>query len=109
MIRVLVVDDHPIVREGLKQILSDTEDILVVDEADSGQAVLTSAARSNFDVVLLDISMPGRDGLEVLRELKQQKPKLPGLILSMYPEEHYAVRVLRAGPRVPHQVERPDD
>jgi DNA-binding NarL/FixJ family response regulator len=97
MIRVLVVDDHPIVREGLKQILSDTEDILVVDEADSGQAVLTSAARSNFDVVLLDISMPGRDGLEVLRELKQQKPKLPVLILSMYPEEHYAVRVLRAG------------
>jgi len=94
---VLVVDDHPIVREGLKQILSDTEDILVVDEADSGQAVLTSAARSNFDVVLLDISMPGRDGLEVLRELKQQKPKLPVLILSMYPEEHYAVRVLRAG------------
>jgi len=92
-----VVDDHPIVREGLKQILSDTEDILVVDEADSGQAVLTSAARSNFDVVLLDISMPGRDGLEVLRELKQQKPKLPVLILSMYPEEHYAVRVLRAG------------
>ncbi|HOE73998.1 MAG TPA: response regulator transcription factor [Deltaproteobacteria bacterium] len=97
MIRVLVVDDHPIVREGLKQILSDTEDILVVDEADSGQAVLSSAARSNFDVVLLDISMPGRDGLEVLRELKQQKPKLPVLILSMYPEEHYAVRVLRAG------------
>jgi len=92
-----VVDDHPIVREGLKQILSDTEDILVVDEADSGQAVLSSAARSNFDVVLLDISMPGRDGLEVLRELKQQKPKLPVLILSMYPEEHYAVRVLRAG------------
>ncbi|HRR70097.1 MAG TPA: response regulator transcription factor [Desulfomonilia bacterium] len=97
MIRVLVVDDHPIVREGLKQILSNTEDILVVDEADSGQAVLSSAARSNFDVVLLDISMPGRDGLEVLRELKQQKPKLPVLILSMYPEEHYAVRVLRAG------------
>ena len=97
MIRVLVVDDHPIVREGLKQILSDTEDILVVDEADSGQAVLSSAARSNFDVVLLDISMPGRDGLEVLRELKQQKPKLQVLILSMYPEEHYAVRVLRAG------------
>ena len=97
MIRVLVVDDHPIVREGLKQILSDTEDILVVDEADSGQAVLSSAARSNFYVVLLDISMPGRDGLEVLRELKQQKPKLPVLILSMYPEEHYAVRVLRAG------------
>lgn len=97
MIRVLVVDDHPIVREGLKQILSDTEDILVVDEADSGQDVLNSIARNNYDVVLLDISMPGRDGLEVLRELKQQKPRLPVLILSMYPEEHYAVRVLRSG------------
>ncbi len=97
MIRVLVVDDHPIVREGLKQILSDTEDILVVDEADSGQAVLDCTAKSNFDVVLLDISMPGRDGLEILRELKQLKPRLPVLILSMYPEEHYAVRVLRGG------------
>ena len=97
MIRVLVVDDHPIVREGLKQILSDTEDILVVDEADSGQAVLDCTSRSNFDVVLLDISMPGRDGLEVLRDLKQLKPRLPVLILSMYPEEHYAVRVLRGG------------
>ncbi len=97
MIRVLVADDHPIVREGLRQILSDTDDILVVDEADSGQAVLNFTSRKNYDVILLDISMPGRDGLEVLRELKQQKPKLPILILSMYPEEHYAVRVLRGG------------
>jgi DNA-binding NarL/FixJ family response regulator len=97
MIRVLVADDHPIVREGLRQILSDTDDILVVDEADSGQAVLNYTSRKNYDVILLDISMPGRDGLEVLRELKQQKPKLPILILSMYPEEHYAVRVLRGG------------
>lgn len=97
MIRVLVADDHPIVREGLKQILSDTEDILVADEADSGQVVLDCTARNNYDVILLDISMPGRDGLEVLRELKQQKPRLPVLILSIYPEEHYAVRVLRGG------------
>jgi two-component system, NarL family, invasion response regulator UvrY len=97
MIRVLVADDHPIVREGLKQILSDTDDIIIVGEADSGQAVLNFTARHHYDVVLLDISMPGRDGLEVLRELKQQKPKLPVLILSMYPEEHYAVRVLRGG------------
>jgi two-component system, NarL family, invasion response regulator UvrY len=97
MIRVLIADDHPIVREGLRQILSDTDDIVIVDEAESGQAVLTCLAKTNFDVVLLDISMPGRDGLDVLRELKQQKPKLPVLILSMYPEEHYAVRVLRGG------------
>jgi len=97
MIRVFVADDHPIVREGLKQILADTSDIVVVGEADSGQAVLNFTAKGHCDVVLLDISMPGRDGLEVLRELKQQKPKLPVLILSMYPEEHYAVRVLRGG------------
>ncbi len=97
MIRVLIADDHPIVREGLKQILSDTEDIVVVDEADSGSAVLSLTMRNNYDVILLDISMPGRDGLEVLKELKQLKPKLSVLVLSMYPEEHYAVRVLRGG------------
>ncbi len=97
MIRVLIADDHPIVREGLKQILSDTDDILVVDEADRGSAVLNLTMRNNYDVILLDISMPGRDGLEVLKELKQLKPKLPVLVLSMYPEEHYAVRVLRGG------------
>lgn len=97
MIRVLVADDHPIVREGLRQILSDTDDIIIVGEADSGQAVLEFTTAHHYDVILLDISMPGRDGLEVLRELKQQKPKLPVLILSMYPEEHYAVRVLRGG------------
>lgn len=97
MIRVLIADDHPIVREGLKQILSDTDDILVADEADSGSAVLSLTMRNTYDAVLLDISMPGRDGLEVLKELKQLKPKLPVLVLSMYPEEHYAVRVLRGG------------
>jgi two-component system invasion response regulator UvrY len=97
MIRVLIADDHPIVREGLKQILSETDDILVVDEAANGQEVLSLAWNNTYDVVLLDISMPGRDGLEVLRELKHQKPKLPVLILSMYPEEHYAIRVLRGG------------
>ncbi len=97
MIRVLIADDHPIVREGLKQILSETTDIIVVDEATNGHEVLKYAWSNTYDVVLLDISMPGRDGLEVLRELKHQKPKLPVLILSMYPEEHYAIRVLRGG------------
>ncbi|HOO38472.1 MAG TPA: response regulator transcription factor [Deltaproteobacteria bacterium] len=97
MIRILIADDHPIVREGLKQILSETDDILVVDEASNGKEVLDYAWNNAYDVILLDISMPGRDGLEVLRELKHQKPKLPVLILSMYPEEHYAIRVLRGG------------
>ncbi|MBN2297646.1 MAG: response regulator transcription factor [Deltaproteobacteria bacterium] len=97
MIRVLIADDHPIVREGLKQILSETDDIIVVNEAANGQEVLNYAWNNAYDIVLLDISMPGRDGLEVLRELKHTKPKLPVLILSMYPEEHYAIRVLRGG------------
>ncbi|HPC46812.1 MAG TPA: response regulator transcription factor [Deltaproteobacteria bacterium] len=97
MIRVLVADDHPIVREGVKQILSETTDILVVDEASTGQEAIECARKNAYDVILLDISMPGRDGLETLREIKAMRPRTPVLILSIYPEEHYAVRVLRAG------------
>lgn len=97
MIRVLVADDHPIVREGVKQILSDTADIVVADEASTGQEAITLARKNAYDVILLDISMPASDGLETLRELKTIRPKTPVLILSIYPEEHYAVRVLRAG------------
>ncbi len=97
MIRVLVADDHPIVREGVKQILSETNDIVVAKEASNGQEAIDSVWKNDYDVVLLDISMPGRDGLETLRELKTIKPKTPVLILSIYPEEHYAVRVLRGG------------
>lgn len=97
MIRVLVADDHPIVREGVKQILQETSDIVVAHEASTGQEALDLATRNEYDVVLLDISMPGRDGLETLREMKAQHPKTPVLILSIYPEEHYAVRVLRGG------------
>ncbi|HOJ13347.1 MAG TPA: response regulator transcription factor [Deltaproteobacteria bacterium] len=97
MIRVLVADDHPIVREGVKQILSETEDIIVSDEASTGKEALDLVLKNAYDVVILDISMPGRDGLETLKELKSARPKTPVLILSIYPEEHYAVRVLRAG------------
>lgn len=97
MIRVLVADDHPIVREGVKQILSETDDIVVAREASTGQEAIDLMWRNEYDVVLLDISMPGRDGLETLREIKSIRPKTPVLILSIYPEEHYAVRVLRGG------------
>jgi len=97
MIRVLVSDDHPIVREGVKQILSETTDIVVAQEASTGQEAIAYLWKNDFDVVLLDISMPGRDGLETLRELKTIRPKTPVLILSIYPEEYYAVRVLRGG------------
>jgi two-component system invasion response regulator UvrY len=97
MIRILVVDDHAIVREGLKQILADVNDMAVRDEAAGGQEALAKIRSGEFDVVLLDISMPGRSGLEILKEIKAERPKLPVLILSMHAEEQYAVRTLRAG------------
>ncbi len=97
MIKILIADDHAIVRKGLKQIISETQDMVVTDEAGDGQEVLNKVRKDNFDMVLLDISMPGRTGLDILRELKAEKPRMPILVLSMYPEEQYAVRVLRAG------------
>lgn len=97
MIRILVADDHTIVREGLKQILADVGDMAVRDEAGNGQEALAKIREGEFDVVLLDISMPGRSGLEILKEIKAEHPKLPVLILSMHAEEQYAVRALRAG------------
>jgi DNA-binding NarL/FixJ family response regulator len=97
MIRVLIADDHTIVREGLKQIMSDTGDMTVTAEAATGQEALDMLLREDCDVAVLDIAMPGKNGLEVLKEIRHQKPKLPVLILSMYPEDQYAVRVLKAG------------
>lgn len=97
MIKILIADDHAIVREGLKQIVADIPDMVVVDEASSGQEVLNKVWKNDHDVVLLDIAMPGRSGLDILGELKSQKPEIPVLVLSMYPEEQYAVRVLKAG------------
>ncbi len=96
-IKILIADDHPIVRAGFKQVISDMPDMLVADEAGNGQEVLNLIGKKDYDLVLLDISMPGRSGLEVLKDLKSEKPKLPVLILSIYPEEQYAVRALRAG------------
>ena len=97
MIRILVVDDHTIVREGLKQILGEEKDMNVVEEASNGQEALQKIGKSEYDCVLLDISMPGRSGLEVLKDIKALRPKLPVLILSMHSEELYAIRALRAG------------
>ena len=97
MIKVLIADDHTIVREGLKQIVSDTCDITVADEARNGQEILDKIDRQHFDVIVLDISMPGMNGIEVLKCIHSQKPKLPVLILSIYPEDQYAIRVLRSG------------
>lgn len=97
MIKVLIADDHPVVRMGTKHILEKADDIVVVDEAENGAEVLKKVSKNSFDVVLLDISMPGRDGLDVLKQLKQDKPDLPVLVLSMYPEKQYAIRVLKTG------------
>jgi len=97
MIKVLIVDDHPVVRKGLREIVNEAFHVAVADEVSDGQEVLERVSKNNYDVVLLDISMPGRSGLDVLKELKGQKPKLPVLVLSIHPEEQYAVRVLKAG------------
>ena len=97
MIKILVVDDHIIVREGLKKILLDTPDMVVADEASNGQEVTKKIWNNDYDLILLDISLPGRSGLDVLKQLKCTKPQVPILILSVHPEEQYALRALRAG------------
>ena len=97
MIRILVADDHAIVRQGLKQIVADTPDLVVTGEAERGREVLEKVSKDDYDVVLLDITMPDKTGLEVLEELKRIKPDLPVLILSMHPEDQYAIRAIRAG------------
>ncbi|MDH7512339.1 MAG: response regulator transcription factor [Clostridiales bacterium] len=97
MIRVLIADDHTLVRKGLRQILLETKKVEVVDEAKDGKETISKVCANKYDVVLLDISFPGRSGIDVLKQLKSYRPKLPVLILSMHPEEQYAVRALRAG------------
>jgi two-component system invasion response regulator UvrY len=97
MIKILIADDHLLFREGLKQILSKHRDLRVVDEAGSGNEAMQKIMRGGFDLVILDISMPGRSGLDILAEIRKEKPDLPVLIVSMHPEDQYAVRVLRAG------------
>jgi two-component system invasion response regulator UvrY len=97
MIRILICDDHLIVRQGLKQILSDAPDIEIAGEAGSGAEAMRLARQGGFDLLLLDIALPGRDGLDVLKQCRAEFPKLPVLVLSTYPEGQYAVRSLRMG------------
>jgi DNA-binding NarL/FixJ family response regulator len=97
MIRVVIADDHTIVREGLKQILAAAGDLSVVGEARDGQEVLQQVRASDFDVLLLDMSMPGKSGTELIKQVKDEKPKLRVLVLSMHQEHQYAVRAVRAG------------
>ena len=95
--KILVADDHAIFREGLKQVIAKTVDMVVAGEATDGQEVLSKIRENDFDIVILDISMPGRNGLDILAEIKSLRPKLPVLILSMHPEEQYALRAFKAG------------
>jgi two-component system invasion response regulator UvrY len=97
VIRVLIADDHTLFREGLKKIIAGTSDIAVAGEASSGNDVLARLKETSFDVLVLDISMPGKDGLEVLKEVRARYRRLPVLMLSMFSEEQYATRVLKAG------------
>ena len=97
MIKVLIADDHPLFREGIKRMLSETSDIVVADEASNGQEVFKIVEKNDFDVIMLDISMPGRSGLDIIKQLKCDRPDLHILILSMHSEEEYAERALKAG------------
>jgi two-component system invasion response regulator UvrY len=97
MIRVLVADDHPVIHEGLKKMFEKVHGIRVTGEASTGEEVLNEIERNDYDLVLLDISMPDKSGLEVLKELKRKRPDLQVLILSIHGEEQYAIRALKAG------------
>ena len=97
MIKLLIVDDHPMVRDGLKCLLGDSGHPILADEASNGQEALNKVWENDYHLVLLDISMPGRDGLDVLKQIKSIKPDLPILVLSILPEDLYELRALKAG------------
>ena len=97
MIRVLIADDHEIVRDGLKRILAATSDLSVTGEAASGDEALRLARANDYDVAMLDLSMPGLSGIDLIKRLKAEKPKLRLLVLSMHGEHQYAARALKAG------------
>src|SRR5450830_889668 len=97
MIRIVIADDHTIMREGLKRILDGAVDIDIVGEATNGFEVLNHVRQGGFDLLLTDLSMPGRSGVDLIRQVKSVAPKLAILILTMHEEEQYAVRAIRAG------------
>jgi two-component system invasion response regulator UvrY len=97
LINVLVIDDHALIRKGLRQILDDTADIRVTGEAETGMEAIHMVRDNKYDVALLDITLPDKYGIDVLRQIKLQCPSLPVLILSMHPDEQYALRSIKAG------------
>jgi two-component system, NarL family, invasion response regulator UvrY len=97
MIYILIADDHPVIREGIKHIVNDAVGIVIAGEAGTGEEVLDLIKKHNYNMLLLDINLPGINGIDILRKLRKEKPELPVLILSVYPEDQYAASVLRAG------------
>ena len=97
MLRVIITDDHPVVLKGLKEIISEHFDDVIIDVSSQGYELLSKISNNDYDIVLLDISLPDINGLEVLKEIRKRNRKLPVLILSMYPEENYAARALKGG------------
>jgi two-component system invasion response regulator UvrY len=97
MLRILLADDHEVVRKGLMKVLAEPLQPIKVDEARNGQEAVSKVLKSKYDLVVLDIKMPGKSGLDALKEIKQHQPKLPVVILSMHPEDQLAIRAMRAG------------
>ncbi len=97
MIKLIITDDHPVVRQGLRQILEGYRVVSHIEEAENGSQLMEKLSKSSFDVVLLDISMPGKNGLEVLKDVKAMWPSVAVIILSIYPEEQYALRAMKLG------------
>jgi DNA-binding NarL/FixJ family response regulator len=97
MLRLILVDDHPVVREGLKRIISENSDLSIVAEAGDGREALEAIRNNPCDLVLLDISLPNKSGLDVLKQIRAEWPRLPVLVLTMHSEDEYALRTLRAG------------
>jgi two-component system, NarL family, invasion response regulator UvrY len=97
MLRILIADDHSVVRKGLRQILMEEYPSAEITEVPNAEELIQQVVSAEWDIVISDLSMPGRSGLDALHQIKQSHPKLPVLILSVHPEEHYAIRVLKAG------------
>ena len=97
MIKILVVDDHALIRKGIKQLLEDIDGMQVTGEAETGMQAINMMRKDRFDLVLLDISLPDKHGMDVLKQLRSEKPDIKIIVLSMYPEDQYGVRTLKAG------------
>ncbi len=97
MLNVIIADDHQVIREGIKRIINSEIDMKVIAEVETGEALLSAISNEDYDIVILDVGLPGRSGIEILGDLRKLQPKLPVLIFSMQPEERIAIRAIKAG------------